>query len=258
MPRILVDLIDDLRPAVLGNPSGNTLSGFDLHLLDPVGLAADGCAKGQVACVLVSQQNRCRFCIGCPHGTGEHACQQIVQLHRARGHLSDFEEHVELADLLFELLFGFEELGDREVALVLVQHLHHPDGPAVLILHRDAKGRAGPKPRPAVPFSVKTDVLVGVFDVQWLARPGHGASQTLAWAEADLVNFFALNDLRPKLVGLLVQKVERGSIGLHDFADPVEDHLEQLAEVEGGSEGRADVLERPELGPLPLDHVLEP
>ena len=121
MPGVAVDLVHDLRSTMLCHPPGDPLPCLDLHSLHTVGLTTDGSAKREISGVLVGEQNRCRFGIGGAHGPRKHAREQIVELERARRDLSDLEQNVELTNLLFELLLGFEELDvladDREEEL---------------------------------------------------------------------------------------------------------------------------------------------
>jgi len=128
------------------------------------------------------------------------------------------------------------------VPLVLVEDLNHADGSAVLVLHGDAQRRSRPVPSRAVPFRIETHVLVCVLDVERLARAGDRPGEPLARLEPDFVDFFPLNHLGPELVGLFVQQVQGRTVGLHDVGDPVENHLQELSEVESGPERRADVL----------------
>ena len=286
MARVLVDLVHDLRTPVLGDPTGDALPRLDRHLLHAVGLAADRRTKREVARILVGEQDRSGFGVGRAHRSCEHPGEEIVELHCAGSDLGDLEEHVELPNLLFELLLGLEQLDvladhreekprvldrhrcvacqrrehrlvrDGEIPLVLVEHLYDADGSAVLVLHRHAERRARPVAGPTVPLGVEAHVLIGVLDVERLAGAGHGPREPLAWLQPDLVDLVALCDLGPELVGLLVEQVERRPVGLHHLADAVEDHLEQLTEVERRPKGRADVLQRPQLGPLAVYDVL--
>ena len=123
----------------------------------------------------------------------------------------------------------------------------------MLILERHTKHRTGAIAGATIPFRVETDVLVGVFEIQTLARLRDAAGQPFANLESNLDRVFALCDFGPEFVGVLVQQVERGTIGLHHLADAIEDHLQQFVEIEGRPEQNADLLQRAQLGALALD-----
>ena len=105
---VLANVGDHQRFAVLGDPAGNPLAGGDLHPLELFGRRRDGDLKGQVAGLLVAQQQRPGLGLeqtaDLIHDQGQH----VLKLDGRRQSLADLDENFKLA---VASLQSFQQMG---------------------------------------------------------------------------------------------------------------------------------------------------
>src|SRR5690554_1773535 len=282
MPRVLVDVIDDLRLIMTRDPAADALVDADLELFDGLGLAANGGPKMQIARDLIGDEDGRSLRLDSAHRSREDAMEELILFDRGRGDMRDLKEHVELADLTLELLLRVHELDifldhaekelrvldgysglrrDRgeerfilfcEGAADLIEALNDAEDAPMVVHDRHADRRARPIAGAAIPFRIKAWILIGVGDVEALSARRDLTREPFSDREAQLADLIALGDARPELALLFVEEIDRRAIGLHDGRDLAHHDHEQLVHIERRAEQLHDLLHHAQLGALPL------
>ena len=136
-------------------------------------------------------------------------------------------------------------LGAELLALELVQHLDHADGSTQVVLQRRNQHVPRAITGQDVPLGLEALVGVGVLDPDRLAGLGHTAGDAVAHLQPDGAHLLPHHDAAQELAVLLVQQVQRGAVRLEQLGDLAQDELQQIVEVERGTERVADLPQRP-------------
>src|SRR5262249_37447140 len=76
-----------------------------------------------------------------------------------------------------------------------------------------------------------------------LSRLPHPAGDAVAYPQPNLPDLAALRDLRPQLLAVVGEQVQRRAVGAEQLGDLFHDQREQPVEVQRGPQRRADLLD---------------
>ena len=142
----------------------------------------------------------------------------------------------------------------REGPVALVQELHDADDLSGRRPQGRGQDRPGLEARGQVRAGVEAGVLVGVGDVDGLARPRDRAGDAAADREPDRRDRSALEDLADELVGARLAQEDRAALGVRLRSGGAEDDPEDLRRVERRREGLVRLEDHHELDHLRARH----